>query len=330
MKTITIGKSGLQTSAIGIGTWAIGGGSWWGSNDDELSIRTIRRAIENGVTLIDTAPAYGFGHSEVVVGKALQDGYRDKVILSTKCGLWWHDNEGAFFFDRDGYTVRRNLSKRCIMEEVEFSLRRLKTDYIDIYFTHWQSVDSFPIPIAETMGALLELKEKGLIRAIGLSNITLDQIKEYMLYGPVDCVQQRYSIVSRDIEKDIMPFCEKNSITIFAYSPLEQGLLTGKYNMNYVIKPGEARGNEKWWTLENRQLVLDMIKGWKDLCEKYNCTLTNLVIAWTISQSENLNVLCGARSIEQIDDIIASGNIILDKADIIRMRKDAESLESNI
>ena len=152
MRTMKIGRSGIEASVVGIGAWAIGGDSMWGASDDAESIRTIHRARELGVTLLDTAPVYGLGHSEEVVGKALA-GRREDYILSTKCGLRWDIAEGALMMERDGVRIVRNTRPKRIAEEVDISLRRLQTDYIDIYIVHWQELPEFPCPIAETMDA---------------------------------------------------------------------------------------------------------------------------------------------------------------------------------
>ncbi|MDF2613297.1 MAG: aldo/keto reductase [Clostridia bacterium] len=320
-----IGRSELNASVVSLGTWAIGGGSWWGQNDDGESIKTIQEAISQGVNLIDTAPVYGFGHSEEVVGKAIKD-RRSKVLISTKCGLRWIDKEGSFYFTRDGKDVYKNVSKQAIKDDVEMSLRRLQTDYIDIYFTHWQSAEPFMVPVSETMEALCEFKKEGKIRAIGASNVTPFHIEEYIKYGQLDMIQEKYSIVDRRIENELLPLAKKHHITFQAYSPLEQGLLTGKMTKDYVPEANSARSGKKWYQPENLVKVVDMVDGWQDLCRKYECTPTHLVIAWLLSQGDNINVLCGARKIEQLEDNIKGADIVLDTADIARMRKDAQGL----
>lgn len=320
-----IGQSDINASIVSLGTWAIGGGSWWGENNDQESIRTIHEAIDQGINLIDTAPVYGFGHSEEVVGKAISD-RRSKVLISTKCGLRWTDQEGSFYFSRDGRDVYKNVSKRAIRDDVENSLRRLKTDYIDIYFTHWQSVEPFFTPVSETMEALNDLKKEGKIRAIGASNVTPDHIEEYIKYGQLDIIQEKYSIIDRRIEKDLLPLTQKYHITFQAYSPLEQGLLTGKIRKDYVPEEGSARYGKKWYKPENLPKVVDMVDDWKDLCIKYDCTPTHLAIAWLLAQGNHMNVLCGARKIEQLEDNIRGGDITLDPEDVARMREAALNL----
>lgn len=311
---MSVGKSDLQVSTVALGTWAIGGGSWWGVNDDNESIRTIREGVERGVNLIDTAPVYGFGHSEEVVGKAIAP-IRQQVIISTKCGLMFDRKEGSFFFERDGFEVYRNLTKSAIKESVEQSLKRLQTDYIDILFTHWQSIEPFMVSIEETMEALMELKKEGKIRAIGGSNMSPWHIEEYCKHGELDIIQEKYSILDRRIEKEILPVAEKKGITFQAYSPLEQGLLTGKIKSGYVPEPGTSRDGKKWYKKENLEHILKGIEAWKPLCNKYGCSLGNLAIAWVAGQSESMNVLCGARKIEQLEDNAKASEIILEASD---------------
>lgn len=323
METRKIGKSQLDASVLSMGSWAIGGGSWWGENDDEMSIRSIHKSLDYGVNWIDTAPVYGFGHSEEIVGKAIK-GKRDKVILSTKCGLQWHNQKGSKHFSRDGHEVYRDLSPEGIRRDLAYSLERLGTDYIDVYYTHWQSVEPALVPIEATMNELMKMKKEGKIRAIGASNVSLDNLKEYIQYGQLDVIQEKYSILDRKIEKELLPFCENNSITLQTYSPIEQGLLTGKIKADYEIKPGEVRENKKWWLPENRKLAITMLSKWTDLTEKYNCTLGNLVIKWTMMQSNNINVLCGARKLHQVEENVKAANIDLQVADIERMTRDAD------
>lgn len=320
MKYMELGKSGLKASTVALGTWAIGGGSWWGNNDDQESIKTIRSAVEEGINLIDTAPVYGFGHSEEVVGKALAP-MRQKVLISTKCGLMFDRTEGSFFFSRDGFKVYRNLTKKAIIDSVDQSLKRLGTDYIDILFTHWQCEEPFMVPVEETMEALMQLKKQGKIRAIGGSNMSPQHIEAYCNYGELDIIQEKYSILDKRIEKEILPTAEKFGVTFQAYSPLEQGLLTGKIRKDYVPEPGSSRDGKKWYKPENLPKIVDGVDSWLPLCEKYSCSLGNLAIAWVAAQSKQMNVLCGARKLEQIQDNVRGAEITLEIEDIAYMRQ---------
>ena len=325
MQYRTLGKTNISASAVALGTWAIGGGPWWGDSDDNQSIKAIQAAIAAGVTMIDSAPAYGFGHSEEVVGKAIK-GQRDKVILSTKCGLWWKDDRGTSFFEMGDKHVKRCLLPATIVEEVEISLRRLGTDYIDLYHTHWPSLEPDKYPIDDTMQCLMKLKEDGKIRAIGASNVDLDHIKQYQAAGILDAIQPKYSMLDREIEKEILPYCLTNGISALAYSPLEQGLLTGKISMNQTFPEGAYRNNIPWYLPVNREKVLNMLEGWTDLLSKYNCSLSQLAIAWTMAQEGITFVLCGARKETHVSDNVGAADLELDAADLSRIRQDAEAL----
>ena len=327
MRTMKIGKSGIEASVVGIGAWAIGGDSMWGASDDAESVRTIHRARELGVTLLDTAPAYGLGHSEEVVGKALA-GRRVDYVLSTKCGLRWDIQEGAFMMERDGTRIVRNTRPERLVEEIEMSLRRLQTDYIDIYIVHWQELPEFPCPIADTMGCLAELKQQGKIRAIGASNLSDAQFLEYVHAGQLDLIQEKYSMLDRGVGDRLFGLCSQYGVTFQAYSPLERGILTGKITDGSQVHMGAARNRVKWFQPENLPKIVALADTWAPLCRKYDCTMTQLVIAWTAAQGNgsNVNVLCGARKLHQIEDNAKGGDLVLDAADIAAMRRDAEAI----
>jgi len=327
MKTRKIGTTDIHASVVALGAWAIGGGTWWGESDDELSIRAIHAARDAGINFIDTAPVYGFGRSEEVVGKAIQ-GQRDKWIVATKCGLWWDDESGKMFVTVDGKAIRRTLKPEMIRIEVERSLKRLGSDYIDLYQTHWPSLDPVNEPIANTMECLMQLKAEGKIRAIGASNVDIPMIKQYQAIGALDSIQPRYSMLDRRIEAEVLPYCIENGISTLAYSPLEQGLLTGRVGMDFEVKPGEARSGIPWFKPENRRKVIAMLAGWQDLTEKYGCKLSQLVIAWTVAQPGITFALCGARKPEHSVENAKGGDIELEVADIQRMRADVEALGS--
>jgi methylglyoxal reductase len=327
MRSMKIGKSGIEASVVGIGAWAIGGDSMWGKSDDAESVRTIHRARDLGVTLLDTAPAYGLGHSEEVVGRALA-GRRSDYVLSTKCGLRWDIAEGAFRQERDGVRIVLNTRPERIAEEIEMSLRRLKTDYIDIYIVHWQEKPEFPTPIADTMGFLTKLKEQGKIRAIGAANLSDAQFLEYVRAGQLDLIQEKYSMLDRGCGDRLFGPCAQYGVTFQAYSPLERGILTGKIKSGSQVHMGTARNQVKWFQPENLAKIAALSEKWAPLCEKYACTMTQLAIGWTAAQGngENVNVLCGARKLDQIEDNAKGGDIVLDPADIATMRKDAEAI----
>ena len=325
MQYRTLGKTDISASAVALGTWAIGGGPWWGDSDDNQSVKAIQAAIDAGVTLIDSAPAYGWGHSEEIVGKAIK-GRRDKVILSTKCGLWWNDDRGTSFFEMGDKHVKRCLLPETIVEEIEISLRRLGTDYIDLYHTHWQSEEPDKYPIDVTMQCLMKLKQEGKIRAIAASNVDLEHIKQYQAAGILDAIQPKYSMLDREIEKEILPYCHANGISALAYSPLEQGLLTGKIGMDQTFPESAYRNNIPWYLPANRKKVLNMLEGWSDLLTKYNCSLSQLVIAWTVAQEGITFVLCGARKEAHVSDNVRAADLELEAEDLNRIRNDAEGI----
>jgi methylglyoxal reductase len=325
MQYRTVGKTEISASTVALGTWAIGGGPWWGDSDDNQSISAIQAAIDAGVNLIDTAPVYGWGRSEKIVGEAIK-GQRDKVVLSTKCGLWWKDEQGSPFFEMEGKHVKRCLLPSTIVEELEDSLRRLGTDYVDLYHTHWQSLEPEKYPIDNTMQCLMKLKEEGKIRAIAASNVNLEHIKQYQAAGILDAIQPKYSMLDREIEKEILPYCHANSISTLAYTPLEQGLLTGKIGMDQTFPESSSRSGIPWFLPENRKKVLNMLEGWSDLLEKYDCSLSQLVIAWTLAQKGLTFVLCGARKEAHVADNVKAADLEIEASDLSRIRKDVETL----
>ncbi len=324
MNTIKIGKSDINTPFMAMGAWAIGGGTAWGENDDKLSVRTIDEAIDCGITWFDTAPVYNLGHSEEVVGKALK-GKRHNVLISTKCGLEWDYETPVFHKVMEGRNVYRDLSAKGIRKNLEDSLRRLQTDYIDIYYTHWQTPDFALYPLEETVGVLTELKKEGKIRAIGASNVTEDIIKGYCSLGQLDVIQEKYSILDSHIRSELAQVCEENKVSIQAYSPLEQGLLTGKVKADVKLAKGDVRNRNRFFSPENLPKVMRLLEHWKPLCLKYNCTMSNLVIACTAKTIDGLHVLCGARKPEQIRDNSGALLLTLEQSDIDRMLEDVKN-----
>lgn len=328
MQKRLLGKSGIEASVVAVGTWVTGGGEAWNDVDDNESLRAISAALDMGINFIDTAPAYGWGHAEEIIAKALK-GKRDQVIIATKCGLWWEDRRGSFHIHLNGKDIFISLRPDTIQIELEKSLRRLQTDYIDLYQTHWPAKDPENTPISETMECLVKMKEEGKIRAIGVSNVSLEQLQTYCSCGPIASDQFRYSMLYRAPESDILPYCAQNTIATLTYMSLEQGLLTGKVGMDRVFKETEFRSNQDWnawFKMVNRPKVLNMLSGWKDLTEKYSCSLAQLVIAWTAAQPGVTHVLCGMRTETQARENAAAGDLCLDRKDIERMRQDAIAL----
>lgn len=331
MNAKPLGPCGLHASVLGLGTWVLGGGMVWGKNpDDTESVRVIQAALDAGINLIDTAPAYGWGRSEEIVGKAIK-GRRDKVIVATKCGLWTDDDRGSFFTEFDGRTMRRSLRPDTIQLEIEGSLRRLGVDCIDLYQTHWPSVEPDFTPIADTIAWLLKLRDAGKIRAIGVCNVSVAELEENLrCAGAVLASDQfRYSMLHRDPEMAILPRCAKHGLATLTYMSLEQGLLAGKVGMDRVFAKDEFRANEAWnpwFALTNRRRILDLLGGWSEITVQHDCTLAQLVLAWTLAQPGVTHVLCGARTVEQLRDNAAAAAMQLSPDTVSRMTRDVESL----
>jgi len=230
LETIEIMDTGIVTSRIGLGTWAIGG--WmWGGTDEAESIRAIRAALDLGITLIDTAPAYGFGRSEELVGQAIaESGARDRVLIATKAGLEWRDGQ-----------VFRNASARRLWREVEDSLRRLRTDHIDVYHVHWPDP---LVPIEETAGVFRRLLEQGKIRAIGVSNFSPDQMTAFRSAAPLHVVQPPYNLFERQIDAHVLPYAKRHRLTVLAYGALCRGLLSGRMRADTKFPGDDLRGSD--------------------------------------------------------------------------------------
>lgn len=306
MLTRKIGASGIDASVVGLGTWAIGGWMWGGTNEAD-SIDAIRTSIDEGISLIDTAPAYGQGLSEEIVGKAIK-GRRDRVVLATKCGLVWHTQKGNHFFDYDSGPVHRYLGRDSIIYEVEQSLTRLGTDYIDLYITHWQDSTT---PIAETMAALESLKQQGKIRAIGASNASIDDLNGYLAAGQLDAVQEEYSMVKRGLEQTLLPTCIARNVSVLSYSSLALGLLSGKIGPDRVFTGDDLRKDNPRFSTGNRQKVAKLMEAIAPIAASHGATLAQIVIAWTLQQPGITFALCGARNADQARENAKAGRIRL-------------------
>ncbi|NLU47229.1 MAG: aldo/keto reductase [Syntrophomonadaceae bacterium] len=311
MQQRPLGTSGLSASVIALGTYAIGGWRWGGTDEDE-SIRTIHAALDAGINFIDTAPVYGLGLSEEIVGKAVK-GKRDKVIIATKCGLVWHTQQGVYFIDEYGNPVHKYLGPESVRYEVEQSLRRLQTDYIDLYQTHWQDVTT---PIEDTMAELVRLKEEGKIRAIGVSNATVEEMERYCKLGAIDSDQEKYSMLDRQLEETNLPWCLKNQVAFLAYSPLAQGLLTGKIGPDRVFSDDDSRSTNPRYSVENRIKIRSLLDGIQPYADKYALTLGQMVIAWTLAQPGVTHALVGARTPEQAIENATAGKVEVDPDDL--------------
>ena len=324
-----LGKTGMDVSRMGLGTWSIGGGSAWGGDHDlQTVVDTIVEAPKLGVNLIDTAPGYNFGNSEKILGMALQKMNREDVKIITKCGVTWdQEMKGDLFNKVNGIQLYKNLNSDSIKREIEESLKRMGTDYVDVYMTHWQSIEGseYYVPIQKTMEVLNDLKAQGKIKAIGAANVDIKQIQEYLKHGELDIVQAKYSILDRGIEDEIIPCCRENGVTIQAYSPLEMGLLSGTMPRDY--KPVGAQIPKKWFQPDNMQKAMDVMDQWKPLCEKYNCTIANLALAWILAQGEFINLLSGSTTVDQIKENVKSTELEMDPADAAMMRDMVEEID---
>mgnify|MGYP001466628158 FL=1 len=306
MITREIGRSGVAASAIGLGTWAIGG--WmWGGTDEGQAIAAIQASIDEGITLIDTAPAYGQGLAEEIVGKAIR-GRRDKLVIATKCGLVWHTTAGNHFFDYEGRPVHRYLGRESIFYEVEQSLRRLGIDCIDHYITHWQDPTT---PIEETVRALEDLKRQGKIRSIGASNVSPEELRAYLATGSLDAIQEEYSMVVRRIEQTLLPICVQNRVSILSYSSLALGLLSGRIGPDRKFSGDDLRKDNPRFSLANREKVARLMEEVGPVAKAHNATAAQIVIAWTIQQPGITFALCGARNPAQAAENAAAGRIRL-------------------
>lgn len=289
MEQINIGSSALKTSRIGLGTWAIGG--WqWGGTDEATSIATIRRAVELGVTLIDTAPVYGFGRSEEIVGKALAaGGLRDRVQLATKVGLAWQN--GAIYRDSRPERIRR---------EIEDSLRRLRTEVIDLYQVHWPDLET---PFEETARTLEELRREGKIRALGVSNFSPLQMDAFRAVARLDAVQPPYNLFERAIEADVLPYAERTALTVLSYGALCRGLLSGRMTPATTFGGDDLRKVDPKFQGARYGQYLAAVEGLRKLAqERFGKSVLALAVRWVLEQGPTI-ALWGARRPEQLEPL---------------------------
>jgi aryl-alcohol dehydrogenase-like predicted oxidoreductase len=306
MRTRAFGASGVEASVIGLGTWAIGG--WmWGGADEAASIAAIRASIDEGVTLIDTAPAYGFGRSEEIVGQAIA-GRRHEVVLATKCGLVWDTRQGRHFFDAEDHVVHRYLGRESIERELDASLRRLRTDVIDVYVTHWQDPTT---PIEETMGALEDLRAAGKIRAIAASNVSAADVRGYLRHGRLDAIQERYNALDRELEEELVPLCVDAGVSIMSYSSLALGILSGRIPPERVFQGDDQRATGARYTPEGRARMAAILGRLDPLCSELGVTTAQLVIAWTLARPGITYALCGARTPAHAVENAKAGALVL-------------------
>jgi len=289
MEMIQLGKTDLVVTRIALGCWQFGG-DWWGGAQDEKSIATVHKALDIGINFFDTADVYGFGRSEKILAKALGT-HRKDVIIATKVGV-----VGTSVDD-----LHIDLSRRHIIEGVEESLKKLNTDYIDLYQTHWPDNN---VPIEETALALEDLVSSGKIRYIGASNVNVMHMQEYIKHYHLDAIQPRYNMIDRKVEKEVLPFCEKKQIGVLAYSPMHRGLLTGKITKDTKFAEGDNRGDDKEFKGEAFKKNLAIIEKLKHVATCQGKTLAQLAVAWVLMHPAVSAALWGARSPEQIEGSI--------------------------
>jgi len=328
MEYRTLGNSDLKLSVVTFGAWAAGG--WmWGGTEQNNSVEAIRAAYDLGVTSIDTAPIYGQGFSEQVVGEAIKDIPRDKLQILTKYGLRWDSTKGIFYFhsqDNDGndIDIHKYAGKESVIQECENSLQRLGTDYIDLYQIHWPDSST---PVEETMEAVRQLKEQGKIREAAVCNFSAEQLKEADKYADIISDQVPYSMLRRDIEEDVVPYCLETGKGILAYSPLQRGLLTGKMEAGQAFNEGDGRANSPYYSDENIKRTNAFLDNIRPIAENHNATLAQLTIQWTIQQPGITIALVGARNEEQSTQNAKAADIKLTDDEIQKINTELEKLE---
>jgi aryl-alcohol dehydrogenase-like predicted oxidoreductase len=287
MQTRQLGKNGPSLSVIGLGTWAIGGPwQWgWGPQNDADSIAAIRTSLENGVNWIDAAPVYGLGHAEEIVAKAVQDFRRDEVFIATKCGLVWDDRR----------RVQIHLGPESIRKEIEHSLRRLKVEQIDLYQHHWPDPNT---SLDASWGEMVRLKEGGKVRYIGVCNYDAKLLEKCGKIYRVQSLQPPLSLVKRDYLDETLPYCQENEIGVVAYSPLQTGLLTGKFNKDNLAKD-DWRSRGEYFREPRLSKILDFVEKLRPVAENCGFEVLHLAITWVLAQMAVTSAIVGSRTAEQ-------------------------------
>ncbi|HTU72189.1 MAG TPA: aldo/keto reductase [Trebonia sp.] len=300
LRTSQLGSTGMEITLIGFGAWAIGGGGWefgWGPQQDEESIAAIHQALEGGVNWIDTAAGYGFGRSEQVVGQALR-GLDSRPYVFTKCSL----------LDDGTRHVKHVLKRDSVLREAEASLQRLGIDAIDLYQVHW------PIPdqdIEEGWGALAELKERGLVRHIGVSNFSVEQLRRAQSVAPVETIQPQYSLIERDVEDCVLPFAEREGMGVIVYSPMVSGLLTGAITRERLaaMPDDDWRKNDQRFTEPQLTTNLAAASALQDIANRHDTTAGAVAVAWTLLNPAVSAAIAGFRRPDQVDPILPGASL---------------------
>ena len=313
MQTRTLGNSDLNITPVGYGAWAIGGSGWqfaWGSQDDNDSIAAIHRSLELGVNWIDTAAVYGLGHSEEVVAKALKSWTGARPYIFTKCGLRW-DSRGL---------VQKVLKAESIRGEVEDSLRRLGVDVIDLYQIHWPPDPDSP-ELEEGWQTMADLKREGKVRWIGVSNFDVQQLQRAAAIAPVTSLQPRYSLVHREVEGEILPFCERQGFGVIVYSPMASGLLTGAMTRERISelpkddwRKGHADFNEP-----NLSRNLALVERVQQIAKHHGRSPGEMAIAWTLKNPAVTGAIVGARNAKQADGVMRAGDLNLSGDEVLEI-----------
>lgn len=308
MHTRTLGTTGETLSTVGLGTWAFGGGHGaysWGEQEDAASIATVRRALDLGINWIDTAPLYGLGHAEEVVGRAVAD-RRDDVFLTTKCGRVWEDGQTA---------VQHRLTAESVREECENSLRRLDTDVIDLYLIHQPDPEEH---LEEAWTTVAELIEEGKVRYGGVSNFNVGQLERLQKIHPVVALQPPYSMMRRAVEERLLSYCSEHDIGVVTYSPMLSGMLTGKFSKDYVeqLDADDWRRENRAFSEPRLSINLKLVEQLRPIAERNGRTLPRLAIAWVLRRPEVTACIVGARRPAQIEETAPAGDWRLSDEDV--------------
>jgi aryl-alcohol dehydrogenase-like predicted oxidoreductase len=314
MRTATLGRTGLEITRVGFGAWAIGGGNWdwgWGDQDDDESVAAIHRALELGVNWIDTAAQYGLGHSEEVVARALE-GVEPRPYVFTKGGQPEGPNRTSF----------QTLKRDSLLSECEGSLRRLRLDAIDLYQIHW------PIPdgeVEEGWSALAELKEQGLVRHIGVSNFSVAQLERAEAIAPVETLQPPYSLLDRDVEPDVLPWCEEHDVGVIVYSPMASGMLTGRMTRERIESLPADDWRSKSDTFREPQLSrnLELVERLKRVADRHGVEPGAVAVAWTLRNPAVSGAITGFRRPDQVGPIVVAAGLELSDEDIAELEQPA-------
>jgi aryl-alcohol dehydrogenase-like predicted oxidoreductase len=308
MQTRKLGYTDLHLTTVGLGTWAIGGGGWaygWGPQDDAESVAAIRRALGLGINWIDTAAVYGLGHSEEIIGRAIA-GRRDEVVIATKCGMVW---------DEGSTTPYGRLKAESIRREAEASLRRLKVEVIDLYQIHWPNPDE---DIEEAWGVIADLIQEGKVRYGGVSNFSVEQLKRAQAIHPVASLQPPYNMLRRGIEEELLAYCAANDIGVIAYSPMQAGLLTGKFTKERVanLPDDDWRKRDPSFREPELSANLALVQKLRPIAERNGRTVAQLAVAWVLRRPEVTAAIVGARRPSQIEETAPAGDWVLSEEDV--------------